>query len=165
MGNGHRMRSNYQAIKMLARNGWRPRHAVRLVIAIAVVFAATWQAWVEMAISAIRHDMARPSVLVIPVVVWLVWVRRPRFRFVRPGNTGIGWMMLAAGAQFFYMGHYFILAVATVAARSLFGFSFVVSREWLWVPWLCTLLAMRRPCLAYHRFKRRQPPNSLWRLF
>lgn len=98
------MNSNAMAIKMLARNGWRRSDALRLLLAISAALVATWPAWRDIALTTIRHDYARPIILVIPIAAWLVWVRRARFRFVRPGNYGIGWVILLSGAQFYYMG-------------------------------------------------------------
>ena len=100
------MKQRAMAIKMLARNGWRRSDGVRLVLALAAAFVATWSAWADMAGAAIRHDYARPIVLVVPIMAWLVWVRRARFRFVRPGGYGVGWVVLIAGAQLFYMAQY-----------------------------------------------------------
>lgn len=100
------MKHRATAIKMLARNGWRKSDGVRLVLAVTAALIATWSAWRDMAIAAIQNDYARPIVLVIPIMVWLVWVRRARFRFVRPGGYAIGWVVLIAGAQLFYMAHY-----------------------------------------------------------
>lgn len=94
------------AIKMLARNGWRKSDGVRLLLAVGAALLATWSAWRDMAISAVQNDYARPIVLVIPIMAWLVWVRRARFRFVRPGGYAVGWVVLFAGAQLFYMAHY-----------------------------------------------------------
>lgn len=93
-----------KSIKMLARNGWTPAHAVCLLLAVVAAVLVALPAWLDMAGAAIRHDFARPIVLVIPVMVWLVWVRRARFRFVRPGGRGIGLVLLAAGAQFYFVG-------------------------------------------------------------
>ncbi|MGB0766087.1 MAG: archaeosortase/exosortase family protein [Phycisphaeraceae bacterium] len=95
-----------QAAKTLSRNGWRPRHGVMLLVGLTAAFIATWPAWVEMAYAAVRYDNARTSILVIPIVAWLVWVRRARFRFVRPGGTALGWIVLIAGVQFYVMGQY-----------------------------------------------------------
>ena len=67
------MRQMTMATKLLARNGWRTSHAVRLVLALVAVFAVTWRAWTEMAQIVLHFDYARPSVLVLPVVVWLIW--------------------------------------------------------------------------------------------
>lgn len=96
----------FTAIKMLARNGWRSTDAVRLALAVVAALLATRAAWVDMAGAAIRNDYARPMVLVIPVMIWLVWVRRARFRFVRPGGYALGWVVLFAGVQLFYMAQY-----------------------------------------------------------
>ncbi|MFN3165843.1 MAG: exosortase/archaeosortase family protein [Phycisphaeraceae bacterium] len=100
------MKQRAMAIKMLARNGWRKSDGVRLLLAVGAALLATWSAWHDMAISAIQNDYARPIVLVIPIMAWLVWVRRARFRFVRPGGYAVGWVVLFAGAQLFYMAHY-----------------------------------------------------------
>lgn len=100
------MKSNYRANKMLARNGWGVRHGVVLLIVLIVSVALTWVAWREIAWAAIHNDMARPSVLVLPIMIWLFWVRRARFRFVKPGGWAIGLIMLLAGAQLYYMGMY-----------------------------------------------------------
>lgn len=91
---------------MFARNGWTTRDVVRLVVALAAVFTVTWPAWSEMAQLALMNDYARPNVLVLPIMIWLIWVRRARFRFVRPGGTGIGWVVLIAGTQLYFMNEY-----------------------------------------------------------
>lgn len=101
------MRHKVTATKMLARNGWTAGHGIRLVLALTAAVAVAWPAWLEMARTAVQHEFARSSVLVLPVMFWLVWVRRARFRFVRPGNTGIGWVLLIAGAQLYFTNHAF----------------------------------------------------------
>jgi len=67
---------------------------------------ATWPAWVEIVLAAVRAGVPRPGLMVFPVMAWLIWVRRSRLRFVKPGGTDIGWVVLIAGAQFYYMGNY-----------------------------------------------------------
>lgn len=93
-----------QAIKTLARNGWRPRHAVCLFLSVGMAIAFTWPAWVEMLRRVILHDYARSSVLVLPIMAWLVWVRRSRFRFVKPGGPGLGLIVLVSGIQLYLIG-------------------------------------------------------------
>lgn len=100
------MKHNYQAIKMLARNGWTIRRGLCLVLVFVVSILVTWPAWSAMSWAALNSDLARPSVLVLPIMAWLVWVRRARFRFVRPGGYGLGLIVLLAGAQFYYWGYY-----------------------------------------------------------
>lgn len=93
-----------QATKTLARNGWRPRHAVFLFLCVGAAVAFTWPAWVEMLRRVILHDYARSSVLVLPIMAWLVWVRRARFRFVTPGGPGLGLIVLVSGIQLYLIG-------------------------------------------------------------
>ena len=100
------MKSNHLALKMLARNGWTLVEGVRLLLALFFSLVLTWPAWREIAWSALSEDISRPAVLVLPVMFWLIWVRRSRFRFVKPGGGAIGWIVLLSGAQLFYVGHY-----------------------------------------------------------
>ncbi len=100
------MKHKPKAIQMLARNGWRSSDGVRLALTLAAAIALTWPAWNDMATAAILNDYARPIVLVIPIMCWLIWVRRARFRFIRPGSSSIGWVVLFAGLQFFFMAHH-----------------------------------------------------------
>lgn len=100
------MNQKGMAIKMLARNGWRVSHGVRLLLAVIAAVLLTMPAWIDIALTAIHKDYAKPVVLVIPVMVWLIWVRRARFRFVRPKGFGVGLVILIAGIQFYYMGQH-----------------------------------------------------------
>ncbi|MFI4860271.1 MAG: exosortase/archaeosortase family protein [Phycisphaerales bacterium JB063] len=92
--------------RALLKNGWTRADAARIVAALFAAAIATYPAWVHLFKTAIRYDHSRPIVLVPLIAAWLVWVRRSRFRYVRPGEFWPGWIMLAAGAQLFYMGNY-----------------------------------------------------------
>lgn len=96
-----------QATKTLARNGWRLHHALVLLALLVIALALTWQAWSEMATMVIRNDYARTSVLVLPIMAWLVWVRRARFRFVKPGGPGLGIIVLISGIQLYVVAEYY----------------------------------------------------------
>lgn len=95
-----------QAAKTLARNGWRPHHGLCLLASVGVAIAMTWPAWVAMSRVVIRNEYARSSILVLPVIAWLVWVRRARFRFVRPGGPGLGLIVLVSGIHLYLVGQY-----------------------------------------------------------
>lgn len=100
------MQHKHPAMKMLARNGWRRADGVRLLLAVVAAVVATLPAWVDMAAASLSSDIARPSVLVLPIMAWLIWVRRARFRNVRPGGYSLGWIILVSGAQLYFVGHY-----------------------------------------------------------
>lgn len=93
--------------RVLRKNGWSRGDIVRVVAALVAATIATHAAWFELFRTAIRYEHSRPIVLVPFIAAWLVWVRRARFRYVWPGDTWPGWIMLAAGAQFYYMGYSF----------------------------------------------------------
>ena len=90
------MKQLHQAAKTLARNGWRLHHAVLLLVLFVMAVALTWSAWVDMATMVIRNDYAR-----------LVWVRRARFRFVKPGGPGLGIIVLISGIQLYMVAEYY----------------------------------------------------------
>lgn len=92
--------------RVLVKNGWTRGDAARVLAALCAAGVATFPAWIELVKSILRHEHTRPIVLVPLIAGWLVWVRRSRFRYVRPGEVWPGWIMLAAGAQFYYMGYY-----------------------------------------------------------
>lgn len=100
------MKHTSRATIILARNGWKASDAVRLLLVLCACMVATWPAWLEMFSAATRHGDAQPGLMVLPVMAWLIWVRRARLRFLKPGRYEIGWAVLIAGAQFFYMGLY-----------------------------------------------------------
>jgi len=92
--------------RVLLKNGWTRSDGVRLLAALLAAGVATYPAWIELAKTVMRYEHTRPIVLVPLIAAWLVWVRRARFRYIRPGETWPGWILLAAGAQFYYMGYY-----------------------------------------------------------
>jgi hypothetical protein len=121
------MKQLNQAAKTLTRNGWRLHHAVLLLALFVMAVVLTWSAWADMATMVIKNDYARSSVLVLPIMAWLVWVRRARFRFVRPGGPGLGIIVLISGIQLYLVAEYYyglrsaaqIGAVMTVAGTVL----------------------------------------------
>ena len=92
--------------RVLVKNGWSRADGFRILAALCAAGVATFPAWIELVKTILRHEHTRPIVLVPLIAGWLVWVRRPRLRYIRPGEGWPGWIMLAAGAQFYYMGYY-----------------------------------------------------------
>lgn len=116
-----------QAVKTLARNGWRPRHGLFLVVLVGLAIALTWSAWTDIYHVVLSYEYARSSILVLPVMIWLVWVRRARFRFVRPGGPGIGLIVMVSGIQLYYIGNY----VYELRVPWLFGAVLIVTGAFL----------------------------------
>ena len=100
------MKQLNKAAKTLARNGWRLHHALILLAVVSVAIFFTWPAWAEMYGKVMSHDYARTSVLVLPIMAWLVWVRRARFRFVKPGGPGLGIIVLISGIHLYLVAEH-----------------------------------------------------------
>src|SRR6476660_8552941 len=74
--------------------GW-PVAAALLAGAVGV--AVTWNAWQELYMLAARDEEASHIFLVIPVSLYMIWVRRMRLRHCRPSGTIIGPLMVLGG--------------------------------------------------------------------
>ena len=61
--------------------GW---HVAAALLAGAVGVAVTWNAWQEIYMFATRDEEASHIFLVIPVALYMIWVRRMRLRHCRP---------------------------------------------------------------------------------
>lgn len=128
------------AAKALARNGWRMRHGAWLLICCTIAIVMTSSAWAEMFRMMIENDYARSSVLVLPIMAWLIWVRRARFRFVVPGGPGPGLILLLSGLHLYFVGHY----VYGLRSPWYLGAMLIVAGAFL----LCTGKSIIRPFLA-----------------
>lgn len=127
------------AVKTLARNGWRVQRGLCLIASVGIAIALTWPAWRGMFEVVISSDYARSSILVLPVIAWLVWVRRARFRFIKPGGPGLGLIVLISGIQFYLVGQY----VYGLNTACFFGAVLIVAGAIL----LCTGRSVIRPFL------------------
>jgi exosortase len=67
------------------------------LLAGAVGVFVTWNAWQEIYMFATRDEEASHIFLVIPVSLYMIWVRRMRLRHCRPTGTIIGPIIVAAG--------------------------------------------------------------------
>lgn len=81
----------------LGRYGWdRWRLAVLGVLATLAVVAG-WIQWADIFTIAWRDEEASHILLIPPIIIWLVWVRRVRFRRVRPRYSWSGPVIIAGG--------------------------------------------------------------------
>ncbi len=84
--------------------GW---HVAAALLAGAVGVAVTWNAWQEIYMFATRDEEASHIFLVIPVSLYMIWVRRMRLRHCRPSGTIIGPLMVGFGWWLSYYGFNF----------------------------------------------------------
>src|SRR3954469_10112231 len=63
----------------------------------ALGVAVTWNAWTEIIWFARRDEEASHIWLVLPVALWMILIRRMRFRHCKPSGTIIGPLIVGGG--------------------------------------------------------------------
>jgi exosortase len=95
----------------MARYGWTAPHLVALVVLIGLAVWAGWTQWEDIFRIAWNDEESSHILLVLPIIAWLVWVRRVRFRRCQPRFSWLGPALIAAG-----------WALAWVSFRNAFQF-------------------------------------------
>jgi len=72
-------------------------HLVGAILLGAIGVAVTFRAWEDMYTYAKGDEEYSHIFLVLPVALWMIWVRRMRFRHCRPSGTIIGPLTIAVG--------------------------------------------------------------------
>ena len=81
----------------VSRYGWTVRQVAALCALVAMAVWAGWTQWVDIFTIAWRDEEASHILLVPPIIAWLVWVRRVRFRRSPPRLSWIGPVLILAG--------------------------------------------------------------------
>lgn len=81
----------------LSRYGWTGTQIGALCVLVLLAVWAGWTQWEDIFTIAWRDEEASHILLVPPIIAWLVWVRRVRFRRSRPRFSWIGPLMIAVG--------------------------------------------------------------------
>ncbi|MFG0248652.1 MAG: exosortase/archaeosortase family protein [Phycisphaeraceae bacterium JB051] len=95
-----------QLPKTLSRNGWTPRHLVAALLMTLLGIVATMDAWRDIVVMMWGQEEFSHMLLVIPVALWLGWVRRARLRLCRPTGQLLGVIMIAIGWGISAFGYY-----------------------------------------------------------
>lgn len=95
-----------QLPKTLLRNGWTPRHLAAMAVMVCLGIVATMDAWRNIFTMMWGHEEFKHMLLVIPVAMWLAWVRRARLRLCRPTGQLLGVVMIAMGWGISSLGYY-----------------------------------------------------------
>jgi exosortase len=118
-------RPNLLSIDRLTR--W---HLLGAIVMGALGVWITFDAWHEIYLYARRDEEASHIFIVLPVALWLVWVRRMRFRHVRPSGRIIGpflallgWVVTSYGFnnRVMYFYHFGALLVVLGCIFSVLG--------------------------------------------
>jgi len=80
-----------------ARYGWSSKHLVLVLVLLAAAVFAGIDQWRDIFMIASRDEEASHIYLVIPIAIWLVWIRRVRFRRWPPRPSWVGVILILAG--------------------------------------------------------------------
>jgi exosortase len=81
----------------LSRYGWTGQHIGTLAVLVCLAIWAGWTQWSDIFTMAWRDEEASHILLVPPILLWLIWIRRIRFRRCPPNFSWIGPILIAAG--------------------------------------------------------------------
>ncbi len=81
----------------MARYGWNGWHITALSVLCLLAVWAGWAQWADIFTIAWRDEESSHILLVPPILLWLVWIRRVRFRRCRPMFTWIGPVLIGVG--------------------------------------------------------------------
>jgi len=76
---------------------WGARHIVALICLVTAAVFASWEQWKDIFTIAWNDEEASHILLVIPIAVWLVWIRRIRFRRCPPKASWVGFALAVFG--------------------------------------------------------------------
>jgi exosortase len=84
-------------LQSIGTSRWNAWHALGAAVMAALGVAATFPAWADIFEIAYKDEEYSHIFLVPLVAIWMVWVRRARFRYCRVSGTGIGLLAAAVG--------------------------------------------------------------------
>ncbi len=79
------------------RYGWGMKHLVLVAVLLAAAVFAGLEQWSDILMIASKDEEASHIFLVIPIAVWLVWIRRVRLRRCPPRSSWVGVLIMLAG--------------------------------------------------------------------
>jgi exosortase len=79
------------------RYGWGVKHVLLILLLVVAAIFATLTQWLDILNIAMKDEESSHIFLVIPIAVWLVWIRRIRFRRCPPRASWVGPLMIFAG--------------------------------------------------------------------
>jgi exosortase len=96
-------------LQSLRNSRWNTWHGLAAAVMAMLGIAATFPVWDDIGDIA-WNDEEYSHILLVPLVaVWMVWVRRMRFRYCRATGTGLGVLMASVGwavsSYGFHEGH------------------------------------------------------------
>lgn len=76
---------------------WGLQHIVALIALVSAAVFASWAQWTDIFLIAWNDEESSHILLVIPIAIWLIWIRRIRFRRCPPRASWVGVALVIAG--------------------------------------------------------------------
>jgi exosortase len=80
-----------------SRYGWTIWHILIVAVAVAAALWAGRDQWLDILMIASKDEESSHIFLVVPIAVWLVWIRRVRFRRCPPRSSWVGLILILFG--------------------------------------------------------------------
>ncbi len=91
----------------LSRYGWTPGRLVLLCVLLVLGIWSGWTQWADIFTIAWNDEEASHILLIPPIMLWLIWVRRirfrrspPRFSWAGPVLVAIGWLTVVLSSKY-----------------------------------------------------------------
>lgn len=97
---------HWLSLRRFRTERWTRTHALAATFMGALGVAATWDVWVDIFYKAYKEPEYSHIFLVPIVAIWMVFVRRLRFRHCKPSGTSLGFVFAAAGCAISTFGYY-----------------------------------------------------------
>lgn len=84
-------------IAQTTRYGWGMHHILLASLLLAAAIYAGLEQWLDIYMIASKDEESSHIFLVIPIAIWIVWIRRVRFRRCPPRSSWAGLLIVFAG--------------------------------------------------------------------
>ena len=92
-----------------SRHQWTVWHLVVLTLLVAGGIGATWDAWRDIFQIVIKDEESSHVWLVLPIDLWLAWIRRGRLRRCSPVGLLLGPLVILIGSAIYLFGGIYII--------------------------------------------------------
>lgn len=93
------------ALRVRYKNGWTIWHLYAALAMVGACVLVAGNAWADLSTIGLKDEESSHILLVPLVVLWLLWIRRGRFRTCEPRGRWIGTVMLGLGWLLWSIGY------------------------------------------------------------
>ncbi|HET6249638.1 MAG TPA: exosortase/archaeosortase family protein [Tepidisphaeraceae bacterium] len=95
--------------KIASKRQWTVWHPVALIVLLTLGVAATWDAWRDIFEIVNKDEESSHVWLVLPIALWLAWMRRGRLRRCTPTGLLLGPIFIIIGSVIYLFGGIYVI--------------------------------------------------------